>query len=117
MARLELVIKQITRDGVDIGSGQAVIGADDAMFVNNGRTALKCDNTTGAPIIVTLVTPVTFGQDALAIADKTYSVPASVERWIGPWPVGEYNQPSGADAGKVYVDLPSDGVTVTAVSI
>ena len=113
MARLALVIKTVGRAGVDIGSGQAVLNADEAEMVNDGKTAIKMENTTGAPIIVTFITPLTeLTSPSLAVADQTFSVPANNTRWIGPFPIAVYNNA----AGKLDIDVPADGVTMTAVT-
>lgn len=114
MARLELTIQTIGRAGVDIGGGQAVLAADDAQFANDGATVLKLDNTTGAAIIITFQTPQTVLESpALPVAEQTFSVPATSERWLGPFPAATFNDGNG----KLLVDSPTDGVNMTAVRI
>ena len=114
MARLELAIQTVTRAGVNIGSGQAVLLADGAQLANDGKTILKLANTTGAPIVVTFQTPQTIlGAPSLAVADQTFSVPATSDRWIGPFPGTAFNNASN----KLLIDVAADGVNMTAVAI
>ena len=114
MARLVLVVQTVTREGVDIGSGQAVLNADGAECPNDGDTILKLQNTTGGAIVVTFVTPMTIlTAPALAVADQAYSVPASVTRYIRVGSANVYNQ---AD-GNMDIDVASDGVTMTAINM
>lgn len=51
-----------------------------------------------------------------AVAEKAVVIAANSERFIGRFPAALYNQPSGADAGKVYVDF-SAVATVTVAAI
>lgn len=117
MARLDLTINVTTTDGVDIGAGQAIVAADDAMFVNDGKTILKVVNANGAAQTFNVQTPGTVGDDALAIADKMVSIAGSTTEYCGPYKTSIYNQPSGADAGKVYLDTASSDLTVTAIRV
>ncbi len=117
MPRLDLTINVTTTDGVDIGAGQAIVAANDAMYLNDGKTILKVVNANGAAQTFTVITPGTFGDDALAIADKTVSIAGSTTEYCGPYKTGEYNQPSGADSGKVYLDTDSSDLTITAIRV
>ena len=117
MARLDLTINVTTTDGTDIGAGQAIVAANDAMFVNDGKTILKVVNANGVAQTFDLITPGTIGDDALAIADKTVSIAGSTTEYCGPFPTGIYNQPSGADSGKVYIDTDSSDLTITAIRV
>ena len=113
MARLVLAIQTVGRNGKDIGSGQAVLLADGAEVANDGQTKFKMVNSTGSAIVVTFVTPVTLlSAPALAVADQTFSVPNNAERWIGPFPINEFNEPDGL----LDIDVAADGVTFTAVN-
>ncbi len=114
MARLALAIQTIGRAGVDIGAGQAVLNADEAEVVNDGTLVLKLDNTTGGAIVVTFITPQqVLTTPALPVGDQTFSVPANNIRWIGPFPTATFNNSSG----KMDIDVPADGITMTAVKI
>ncbi len=114
MPRLALTVKTVTRAGIDLGSGQAVLNADGAEMVNDGRTAFKLENGSGGAIIVTFVTPQTILQSpALAVADQTFSVPATSERHIGPFPGNSFNLATGL----MNIDVAADGVTITPYKI
>lgn len=107
MARTNVTVLETSPNG--ILNAEAVDtplhATDGAMFANNGETRLWLKNGGAGVHVITIPTPRTV--DGLAVADKTYSIPAGAYALLGPFPTGTYNQPSGADAGKVYVD--SDG--------
>lgn len=117
MARLDLTIYTTTTDGVNIGAGQAIVAANDAMFVNDGRTILKVVNANVSAQTFDVITPGTVGADALAIADKTVSIAGSSTEYCGPYPVGIYNQTTGDDVGKVHLDTASSDLTMTAIKV
>jgi hypothetical protein len=116
MARVDLAIQVTTRDGI-VPSYEAVAAANDAMFLNDGGTWLHVKNASGFTVNVVIETPVTVTSDALAVADK---VPTPIangsEALLGPWPTGTYNQLSGADVGKVYVNV-DQAVTCAATRL
>lgn len=112
MARLDLTVQKVTRAGKDIGSGQAVLTADNAEVTNDGKTILKLENTTGAAKTVTFITAATqLADPALTVEDQAYVVPANDTRWIGPFPPTTYNQSND----KLNIDVSADGVTMTPV--
>lgn len=114
MARTELTVTQITRDGV-LDSGTAGI-ADGHMFVNSGRCFVEVANSdSGAARTITFVTPKTLV--LLALADLTVEIPAASSRLIGPFPGDVFNQQSGADEGMVYIDYESGQHTKFQVRI
>ena len=115
MPRTDLTVKVASIDMVDIGAGTNVQGADDGMFTNDGKTILKVVNAVAATKNLIFITPITFGAQALAIADHTVVIPVSGTRYVGPFPTGTYNQTSGDDAGKVYFDVDNDDLTFTAI--
>ena len=117
MPRLDLTINVTTVDGTDIGAGQAIVAADDAMFTNDGKTILKVVNANVAAQTFDLITPGTIGEDALPIGDKTISIAGSSTEYCGPFQTGIYNQTSGADSGKVYLDTDSNDLTITAIRV
>ncbi len=104
MARTELNILTSTRAGVNRPL-QSVVAANDAMFVNDGDTLLEIYNASGSTVNVVFETPATILSDALAIADAVTTVPNTETHIFGPFPTAYFNQPSGADAGKVYVNV------------
>lgn len=117
MARLDLTVHDVIRAGTDIGAGQGIVAANDAMFANDGKVILKVVNANGGAQTFDVITPGTIGADSLAIADLTVSIAGSTTEYCGPWPTGIYNQPSGADAGKVHLDTASSDLTMTAIRI
>ena len=82
------------------------------MFRNTGKQFLWIDNQNGATCNVTIQTPKTVG--GLAVAEQTVAIPTTQAALIGPFAPGIYNQPSGADQGKVYVDY-DVSTSVTAI--
>lgn len=101
MARLDLVVTDIGRGGVD---NAGVAGqADGHMFPSRGKEFVEVENSGAGAATVTFVSPREI--DGLAISDLTVSVPAGGRRLIGPFPPRTFNQPSSsADSGKVYVN-------------
>ena len=77
------------------------------------NTVLLVNNGSGSAITLTLVTGGTAGE--YAVADPTVTVPAGAERAVGPFSA-IFPQPSGADAGWVYVDY-SSVTSVTRAAI
>lgn len=100
MARTDLTRTDITRAGV--GAAGVAGTVDGHMFTNSGDEFLEVANAAGAARVVTIVTPRTV--EGLAVAERTATIPASTTRKIGPFDPQVYNQPSGADRGKVYVN-------------
>jgi hypothetical protein len=106
MARTELTVQTTSRDGVNgTDNGQAVAAANDAMFVNDGATKLYISNASGSTVNIVFETPATVLTEALAIADKTATLATAKWAIFGPFPSSYFNNPTGADAGKVYVDV------------
>lgn len=115
MPRVDLAIQVTTRDGI-IPSYEAVAAASDAMFLNDGATYLHIKNASGSTANLVFQTPVTVSSDALAVADKTATIETATEKIFGPFATGVYNQPSGADVGKVYADT-DQAITIAAVKL
>lgn len=117
MPRTELALKTTTMAGVDIGAGTNIQAADDGMFINDGHTILKVVNGADAVRTFDVVCPLTVGADALAVSDYTVTITNSATRYVGPFPTGVYNQLTGDDAGKVYIDMTTNDLTFTAVKV
>jgi len=100
MVRANTVATGLSKSG--IATTLAAADTDGNMFINTGRTFIIVNNADVAAKTVTFQTPLEV--DGQGIADKVVSVPATTERLIGPFPPDLYNQNSGADIGKVYVD-------------
>lgn len=101
MARTDLTVQTIAVGGLVIADEAANV--DGEMFLNTGKEFLFVRNAHSAPINVTLVTGKTV--DGLAVADRVVAVTNATTQMIGPLSTDLYNQPSGADAGKIYVDF------------
>lgn len=120
MPRTELTVKVpiVASPGADIGAGTNVLATNDGMFVNDGKTVLKIVNANGSTRDIVFVTPITHGEQALAVADHTVTIPGSATRYVGPFPPGTYNQLAGeTDAGKVHFDVAEDDLTLTAIRV
>lgn len=111
MARTALAPQTIAATGLEMT--YAAANVDGHSIVNpDDRTFLHVKNGGGVDRTVTIQTPGT--QDGLAVADRAITVTAGEERMIGPFRPRLYNQTSGADAGKVFVDF--DAVTSVTVA-
>ena len=85
-------------------------------FSNNGKVFVEVDNAYTGTITATFVLPGTV--DGQAIPDLAIPVGAGVTKFVGPFPPAFYNQPSGADQGKVYIEWSSvTSVTVGAFTL
>lgn len=85
-------------------------GTNGNKFLSNGKTALRVQNAGGAPITVTVETPVTVG--GLAVSDLTVSVAATTgDVLIGPFGP-EFLQPGTQD---VFVSF--SGTTSVKVDV
>ena len=115
MARTNLNILTSTRAGVNM-PWQSVAAANDAFFTNDGETLLLIYNASGSTVNVVFETPATLLSEGLAIADATATVPTSETHIFGPFPTAYFSQPSGADAGKVYVNV-DQAVSMAAVKL
>ena len=103
MARTDLPTPtSISQAGVVNPTFTAAI-ADGHMFANDGSIWLEVRNDDASSKTVTVQTGAV-EQGDLAIADRTMVVPAGQVGYIGPFPSSPYNQPTGTDAGKVYID-------------
>jgi hypothetical protein len=110
MARTALPIHRATPGtGLVLARTNAI--ADGHMFTNSGDTLLLVKNDDASSKTITIPTPREV--QGLALADPTYVVPAGEEWRIGPFDPATFNQPSGADAGKVYVNYSA----VTSVTV
>lgn len=106
MARATLTAQAIVRTGLT-HTFAAVDAANGNEFANDGLMFLYVKNASGGSINATIGTPGTV--DGLAVADLVVAVGAGVNKMLGPFPAGIYNQAGGL----VYVDW-SAGASVTA---
>mgnify|MGYP001566003466 FL=1 len=114
MARVNIPVTTITRDGVAPPSQVSSVAADDHVIDgNDGRVFLEVENVDAASAhTVTVLTPGTVA--GLAIADLAVSVPLSSIRWIGPFPTTVFNQ-TGTD--DVHVDIATANLRFRAYKI
>ena len=115
MARVDLSVQTTDRDGIVVAYTE-VTAANDCMFPNDGKVEVRVANASGSTANLVFVTPATVLSDALAIADRTATVEDGSEKTLGPYPTATFNQPSGADVGKVYLDT-DQTITVAVVKL
>lgn len=115
MARTNLAVQEIARSGLTPSFTAAE--ADGHSVSNDGRTFIEVKNTNAGAIDVTIVTPGTV--DGLAVGDRVVEIPLTVgDKMIGPFTPSVYNQISGTDKDKVYVNFSAVvDVTVAAVRL
>jgi len=115
MARTDLSVQTTDRDGIVV-SYTEVLAANDCMFPNDGKVEVRVANASGSTANLVFETPATVLSDELAIADKTGTVADGTEKVFGPFPTATFNQPSGADVGKVYLDT-DQTITVAVIKL
>jgi len=85
-------------------------------FTNDGKTFVEVKNDSGDTITATFITPGTV--DDLAISDLEVAVSDGAVYLVGPFPTNVYNQGSGSDSTKTYLDLSStSSVSVAAFNL
>jgi hypothetical protein len=102
MAREELTVTQITREGAFHAVATGV--ADGHKFLNNGRCFAIVQNADeDNPHTITVISQKTVL--GLPVGDKAVVIPkASTGHLIGPWPSDVFNAVSGTDEGMCYFD-------------
>jgi len=116
MARTAIAVQEVPFQGsaaVNFGAADSVNGM---VFPNDGRTILLVKNAGAAPITVTVASV----QDEYGRSGdiSAASVDVGAERVVGPLRPALWNQKSGTDMGKVYVDVSDDtSVTVAALRL
>lgn len=96
MARVAITPQAIVRTGLNATYTAAL--ADGHGFTNSGRKkVIHVKNGGAGATVVTIPTPGTI--DGLAIPDRTVSVPAGEDRFIGPFSELYENDDSGGDTG------------------
>lgn len=103
-----LTSQTISRTGLIAAFVAASGGGDE--FINTGTEFIRLKNDSAGTIVATIATPNSVDTD-LAIADRTVSLAAGVERDIGPWPVSTYND------SNQKVQLTYDGVTSLTIAV
>jgi hypothetical protein len=101
MVRQDLTVEVITDTGNTNPTFDA-LHADGQMFVNTGAEFIVVKNGNASTLTLTITTPQTVA--GLAVADRTVTLLTTEDSYIGTFRKDLYDQPSGADAGKVYID-------------
>jgi hypothetical protein len=94
-----------------IQGGVALHASDGGMFVNNGATRVNVKNNGAGSHTVTFVTPATMR--GFAVADKAFTVLPGETLTVGPFATSTFNQSSGDDRGRVYVNASGTQSEVT----
>lgn len=101
----QLTVTPLTRAGVTPAFTAADVTGN--TFTNDEHTWLVVKNGGGSSITVSLdILPTIDGQP---VTDRTVTVPAAGERWIGPFPSAYYSNASG------LVTVTFSGVTSVTV--
>lgn len=119
MARTNLTITEIDRDGVDLEATLEAANTDGEAFLNNGETWVVVKNANASSCTVTIKTN---GRtvDGLALPDDTVAVAQNEVQQFGPFSRDTFNQvgateTGGDDTGKVYINFSHvNDVTVAA---
>lgn len=91
MARSALTINEVVHGGLDLTAALAAANVDGHSIQNTGQEAIVVDNADASPINVTVITPLT--RNNLAVADEVIVCAAGVQTIIGPWKDKQlYNQ-------------------------
>lgn len=112
MARTDGSVQYHRSTGIDITWEAAHV--DGNMFINDGKAVLLVRNDSGGAITVTVQTPQIVDGD-LAVGERVITVNASTYKAIGFLNPNVYNQASGVDAGKVYIDFSAQASITFAV--
>jgi len=90
---------------------------DGHKFANTGNDFIVATNDYTATVTLTVVTGGTVG--GIAIEDVDVTVGAGGTRLIGPFNKSIFDQPSGTDAGKIYLnwDAAVTGTVASSVTI
>ena len=108
MPRTALTVNDLPFSTITQLTTETADAANDHAFVNDGRTIIVVYNGGVGAVEVTVVEQAEprFGRSNATGTQQ--SVAAGALAIIGPLDPAGYNIKSGADAGKVYIDLDSD---------
>jgi hypothetical protein len=85
----------------DSSTGHIAGHVDGHMFTNTGREIVEIIATGAATVIF----PTPSGFEGLTLQDPTHVFAGVGRRLAGPFPTSVFNQKSGADRGKQYIDI------------
>lgn len=103
MARTDLTVITFSKASEDGVTALSAANVDGHAVANNGQVILEVLNTDVASCTVTVQTPRTIG--GLALAEYTVVVAQNERRKFGPFDRATFNNQTGPDAGKMYVDF------------
>lgn len=109
MPRATLTVQPISRAGVQPAYDPAE--ADGQSFNNTGREVIHVKNGATACNVTVLTARTVDGQ---AVTNRVVLVPATEERFIGPFPPATFNQ-GGADGDVVHFDYDDESSVTVAV--
>ncbi len=109
------VITPTTMLAAGVTQSLSAASGDGHKFVNNGREFLVARNSTAGTITMTVVTGGTV--DGYAINDVDIAIAAGATALAGPFKPEVFNQRSGSDAGKVYLNWNSTVTGTVANSV
>lgn len=115
MARKNLTIQDLGLFGAATPSLVTLTAADDVMFVNDGNTILLVDNGSATVINPTIVS---VSDQFNRTGDITLAVNATSRGIFGPFTPAGFNQKTGTDIGKIFVNFDEDSnVKVVAIKL
>lgn len=113
LVRTTATVATIAPAGVTQSLGAA--NGDGHKFLNTGQEFVLITNSYTDTITATFVTPGTIGP--VEIADLEVSLAAGATKLIGPFLTGVFNQPSGTDKNRVYLNWNSEVTGTVASSV
>jgi len=115
VARLELDINLFVTDGLINPEVNDVDEVDGAMFVNDGKTVIYVENAGVDAADIPFVTGLLI-DGVYAVSDMTETIANGEIIWFGPFNMNTFNQPSGDDIGKIYINV-TDSMNIVAFRI
>lgn len=94
MAEITVSVESVVRTGLAATYNGSLSASNQYFVANDGRVILHFLKTGAGNCTVTIVTPGLV--DSLAVADRTFTVPASTgDVFVGPFPPSVYNDGDG----------------------
>jgi hypothetical protein len=110
MADVRLTVEDVSINGLD-ASYTSVNSSDTYLIQNTGSLIVHVKNEDTSSETVTVPTPKTI--NGLTVQDPTVTVSASGDKFIGPFPVGLYN--NGQDMSLTFSNGTSTSVAVLKI--
>lgn len=113
MARTEISVTEVPFQNAVLYSGTAADAANGMMFVNDGQSIAIVENGSGGDVTVGILAEADL---AGRTVDFDYTMSDGERFFFGPYRPIWWNQRTGDDLGKVYVDFDVDtSVTIQVV--